>query len=399
MKKLVLFDTVTTGHHVSYAEFIIRYLEKNTTMQWDFVTDTCSPYLRKLLLLFPRSILDWRSIGRHPIINRIYFSRRISRIFQIMNCIDYSIASQANLIHFLSIDHMEIPLFLNLLICHCKLQGISCKIICTVHKEKPKRSRLGRNVARRMLRYMAARGWIDIVFVHVSAAAKDLRAKGVIISQIPYPIDNEIMKSALPFSKKELCDRLGMPITNKPICLLFGSIRPIKGVTYLLQALEHIKIPCLILIAGKLSPSLGIDLLERSRAFQSENVELRVVTEYITNEDIPLYYALADLILMPYTHDSPGAGGPLLLASAARKPVIASDLGELGRKVRAYNLGILCEPESVSALANSLNKALSQIEMLKNNILEGAERCANRHSWHNMARQVYQSYELIIQSI
>jgi glycosyltransferase involved in cell wall biosynthesis len=245
---------------------------------------------------------------------------------------------------------------------------------------------------------MSERGWIDMVFVHVSEAAKDINSEGTAICQISYPIDKDIMKTALLFSKQELCDRLGLPSTQKPICLLFGSIRPVKGVTYLLQALKYIDIPCLILIVGKPSLSLGIDLIEWARTFQSEKVELKVVTEYVPDEDVPLYYALADLILMPYTHNSPGAGGPLLLASAAGKPVIASDVGELGRKVRAYNLGILCQPESASALAGSLNKALSQLRKLKAIVLDGAERCAEEHSWHNMASHVYQNYERITPS-
>ena len=335
MNFLILFDILTTGHHINYVEFVIRYLNNNPSLKWKFITDTSSPNICGLLSSYPNSIIDWRSLADGSIIHRIGFLKRISRIFKIKNCIDHSVAITADIIHFLSIDHMEVPLFLALLTRRRVLKNISCKIVCTVHKEACMDTRIRRKIARRVLRYMAQNGWIDLVFVHVPEAAKDIISKGAPICLIPYPIDKDIMKSALHFSREELFERLGLPFTQKPICLLFGSIRPVKGINYLLRALKYIDNPCSILIVGKPSPSLRIDLTEWARTFQSAKVDLRIIMEYVPDEEVPFYYALADLILMPYTHDSPGAGGPLLLATATGTPVIASDVGEIGRKVRS----------------------------------------------------------------
>ncbi|MGA1864956.1 MAG: glycosyltransferase family 4 protein [bacterium] len=400
MNNLILFDILTTGHHINYVEFIIRYLNNSNTpyIKWKFITDTSSPNISRLLSSYPDSIVDWHSLANGSIIHRIGLLKRVSRIFKIKNCIDHAVATKANIIHFLSIDHMEVPLFIALLMHRWALKNISCKIICTVHKEAGRGSRIRRKIARRVLRYMSKNGWIDMVFVHVSEAAKDIISKGTAICQVPYPIDTDIMKSALLFSREELFDRLGLPFTQKPVCLLFGSIRPVKGINYLLKALKYIDMPCSILIVGKPSTSLRIDLIEWARTFQSEMVDLKIITEYVHDEEVPFYYALADLILLPYMHDSPGAGGPLLLASATGTPVIASDVGELGRKVRLYNLGLLCQPESALALADSLNKALSRLRMLKADVMDGAERCADEHSWQNMAGQVCRIYEDLARS-
>ena len=148
----------------------------------------------------------------------------------------------------------------------------------------------------------------------------------------------------------------------RKVALLFGSIESRKGLASILNAVRLLSAESasqlLLLIAGRFvrnrqttTPS------EVRRICQSKSVEVRVVDEFVPRTEIPAYFAISDFVLTLYPLHI-GSSGVLLRACAARKPVLASDFGWIGRIVAEYGLGITVSAQDPAAISDGLARML-----------------------------------------
>jgi len=138
--------------------------------------------------------------------------------------------------------------------------------------------------------------------------------------------------------------------------LFFGRLCEENGIRTLFDALEHYEGPEFTMVfAGRpvaVSPADVEDVARRSA------VDVVSRLEFIPQEKVETYFRAADGVLLPYER-SFGACRPSNVfqkACMAGRPVIASDFGVLGRRVREWDLGLLCEPESADSLADTIGQ-------------------------------------------
>lgn len=109
-----------------------------------------------------------------------------------------------------------------------------------------------------------------------------------------------------------------------------------------------------------------------------------VIDEYVPEEDIPKYFLSADAILLPYSKKFLSASAVLSHSLEYHIPVIASDVGQMGRWVSQNKLGITFMPEDTGSLRKSVEHYLSmsdsEIEEIKRNI----KRFSKKYSWSNI---------------
>ena len=142
---------------------------------------------------------------------------------------------------------------------------------------------------------------------------------------------------------------------DKSVLLFFGLIRSYKGLEYLIYAMPEIikyKKDCILLIVGEfyepkekyitLINSLNID----------ENVI--VIDQYINNEDVPLYFCCADVVVLPYVEAS--QSGIIQIAFGLEKPVITTNAGGLPEVVEDGKTGFIVEKKSSAGLAEAVIK-------------------------------------------
>lgn len=166
---------------------------------------------------------------------------------------------------------------------------------------------------------------------------------------------------------------------GKRVLLFFGYIRPYKGLTTLIEAFSTLDDPnTVLLIVGECyeNPRVYRDFIARSGVAD----RIQWVAEYVPNEDVPLYYTAADVVVLPY--HSGTQSGVQRIAFAFSKPVIVTDVGGLAEDVRTYGAGSIVPPGNVPALAAALRTMLQEPH---DRFIEGARRAAEETRFERIA--------------
>ena len=125
-----------------------------------------------------------------------------------------------------------------------------------------------------------------------------------------------------------------------------------------------------------LRDSLGIDDLVTFLGKQSQN-------------DLPLYYSAAEVLVVPSHYES--FGMVAVEALACGTPVIASDVGGLSYIVEDGVTGFLVPDQQPEILADRL-EFLLEIEPLRRAFGRRAAQAAQRYGWQNIADEILDLY-------
>ncbi len=109
---------------------------------------------------------------------------------------------------------------------------------------------------------------------------------------------------------------------------------------------------------------------------------------FISEEDLPTLYSLADVFVFPSLYE--GFGLPPLEAMACGTPVVASDVASLPEVIG--EAGILVPPDDVEALASAIEKVLDDAVLRENLIAKGLLQ-ARSFSWERAAKGLLEIYE------
>jgi len=183
-----------------------------------------------------------------------------------------------------------------------------------------------------------------------------------------------------------------------PVFLFFGILRKDKGIEHLIKALPFLRNEDFrLVIAG--APMEYAEgeiraMLEQEKI--SDKVILRL--SYISDDEVPLYYSACDAAVLPYSCLYSGGSGPLMKGSCTyRRPVIATNVSELGRLVREYNLGLIAEPDNPWAIAEKMREFISLPQETKEMMTQNASRLARANSWQALGERYSRLYEKVLQ--
>jgi glycosyltransferase involved in cell wall biosynthesis len=126
-------------------------------------------------------------------------------------------------------------------------------------------------------------------------------------------------------SREEARRRLGLP-DEGPVLLNFGQISAYKNIPRLLAAFRSLDLPAAtLLVAG--SPTVPA-VAEEVRAGAAHDPRVRLHLRYIPEDEVQLYFAAADVVVLPYTNIL--NSGNALLALSFDRPVLVPDRGSMG---------------------------------------------------------------------
>jgi|SRR5690554_246154 len=139
------------------------------------------------------------------------------------------------------------------------------------------------------------------------------------------------------------------------ILLFFGYVRKYKGLDLLLKALPEViaSYPnTKLLIVGEFYD----DPASYNKIINELNLQdnVRIINRFVKNEEVGLYYSLADLVILPYRSATQSA--VLNVSYSFLKPVIATRVGGLEEFVEDNKTGFLVDKESSKALAEGIIK-------------------------------------------
>jgi glycosyltransferase-like protein len=187
--------------------------------------------------------------------------------------------------------------------------------------------------------------------------------------------------------------RKKLGLRNSQVILFIGGLEPRKGLEYLIFAMEQVikRHP-----NAKLVAIARGGLVERGESawFRMLIGRLRLkeqvkLIEFIEEEEVPQYYAAADVYVMPSRMEGWGIG--LMEAMAAGKPVIATRAGGIPELVAHGKNGLLVEPGDISALAEALCQLLDSRKLRKKLGKNGIET-VKKYSWEKTAKKTLGVY-------
>jgi glycosyltransferase involved in cell wall biosynthesis len=269
-----------------------------------------------------------------------------------------------------------------------KLRGVP--VVITVHNVLPHESSPWFLRASRVLYRLA-----DHLIVHSEVNRAQLlehfHCDADRVSCIPMGIDAPI---ATALDKESARAQLGIP-TSRPTFLFFGTVRPYKGLDILLRAIAEVRKhypEVLLVIAGKpwepwaryqaIIDDLGL----------AEQVIARL--DYIPESEVPIYYAAADLVVLPYRHfDAQSAVGAQVLGHG--RPMIVTECGGLPALVN-HDARWIAAPDDAVALAEKIGGFLAEPKRATAAFTEIAEQAGEAMSWKASAEAHWAIYERLM---
>ena len=115
----------------------------------------------------------------------------------------------------------------------------------------------------------------------------------------------------------------------------------------------------------------------------------------VANHDLPLYYALADVLVAPSLLEAFGL--PAVEAAAAGVPVVASATGGLLDTVVPGQTGLLVPPGDAAALARAIEDLVADRGLAFALGRAGRERVVSRFTWDGIADTLAGYYESLLE--
>ncbi len=221
----------------------------------------------------------------------------------------------------------------------------------------------------------------DFYIVQSDAVERDLKKffPGAMYRKIPHPVYN-IFGS--PVEKRAAREQLG--ITDERVLLCFGYVRAYKGLRTMLEAMPMIlkEMSVRLLVVGEFYDTR--ETYEQLISDYGLRHNVTVVSDYVANETVALYFSAANVAMLPYT--SATQSGIAQIAYNFNKPVIATNVGGLGEVVRDGVTGFVVPPKDPEALANAVLRFFK--EEREAEFTAHVEIEKRKYSWEAMANAI-----------
>lgn len=361
--KIIMYQPVAKSGLALYSNLLGNSLSKNgviidmfTPVDYDYIE---SKNYNVMPILFSKELnLKNRYIKYFKLIMINYLNIAYFTFYLLLKSKNYK---SYRVIHFQVVDHLlDIPFIFLLKYLTNK------KLVYTVHDVIPHRYFLKKSLENKViqLKYKL----FDRLIVHSKENKRQLldnfkiNTKISIIPHGPFNIKkespNKIIKAKIQLNIDE----------GKVVGLFFGKIRDNKGLDILLKSIEFLKNDIkqrfVLIIAG------SGNLQKYNELLSSLNNNIKVINEYITNEDVVKLFNVTDFVILPYKSFG-SQSGVLKLALGINKPVITTNVGSLPETVKKRCAGIILEPRDSKSLADALTKLISEpkcLEEYSNNI-------------------------------
>jgi len=267
-------------------------------------------------------------------------------------------------------------------------KAMGVKIVYTVHNVLPHDTGLThKSIFKKTYQFM------DALICHTSQAKNELITEFGISDKkiwvIPHgPMFHDRVNTSSADARNLLSYR-----EDQVVILCFGVIRPYKGIEFLLDALKIVtgkNKNTLLVIAGN-GEAAYLDKIRKYIWELDLNENVRQDFKYIPNDELPIYFQAADILVYPYKNIT--QSGALLTGMAYGKPIVASSVGGLKETLLNGKIGLLVEYGNAKDLADALTTLINSPEertRLGNAALRELE---DKYSWDVIAEKTLECYK------
>lgn len=338
------------------ASAVSKYAEVVVIGPRDFVYDYFSPNIRVL------NVLDCSMKGR---------SSRLRKVISLVN-LNLLKATEPDVIHITDAQPLiALGLFLT------RLYGKSAMVYTNheprLHADERLDAKIGSFLNNHLIKY-------DRIIVHGECLKEILVERGFSENRVRVIPHGSYSLFRSLFPRKNI-------VPEKNTILFFGTIRKYKGLEYLIRAaslvskeLSDLK----VIIAGEGDLSSYSKMMTDKSRFEVHNGS-------IPDGMVQELFDRSQLLVLPYIEAT--QSGPLHIAYALKKPVVATNVGTIPDAVKHYMTGLLVPPRDEKALAEAIVTLLKNDE-LRARMGENADRMARgEFSWDTIAKSTIKVYE------
>ena len=184
------------------------------------------------------------------------------------------------------------------------------------------------------------------------------------VTVIPCSVDTNVFRPEPESTVKGL--RESLRLSGEKVVLFVGRIVPYKGLEFLIRAFERVEKEAdgefHLLMIGKGEGSRitgGSSYYDKIRGLvENSGIKSRVrFIPWVSKKDLPTYYSLADVVVLPSVMRGEAFGTALVEALACGTPVVASDLPGVRDVLKGKDhIGCYVPPKNSDLLAESLVK-------------------------------------------
>ena len=227
--------------------------------------------------------------------------------------------------------------------------GRIAPIVITCHDSQPFNANPGAAVQRVGATAVLAR--FDRIIIHTEQARPRLAAYGVDARRIQriahgFLDDSEPVPPPAPIAD------------DRPVrFLLFGKIKPYKGIDLMIEAVKRLAPGTLrrieVLVIGK--PYMETAALEAAAAGCPQ---IRFEFRFVPDEEMAELFRWADVLAFPYREIE--MSGVLMAALKTARPMVASDIGGFAELLQDGETGFLVQPGDVVGLAQAITRLVEE---------------------------------------
>jgi len=215
-------------------------------------------------------------------------------------------------------------------------------------------------------------------------------------------VNLERFQVAAPAERATARSQLGL--TDQFVFLNIGGIEPRKNSVRLLQAFQSVQPeitaqgqrPVLLLVGGETLLDYSPYRQEFFEVFEQSDFEIDRDVYFpgvVPDEQIPLYYQAADILVFPSVKE--GWGLVVLEAMASGVPVLTSDLPVFREYLRSEENALLVDPSSVGAIAGGLRRLVNDGQ-LRRRLAVAGPITAEKFGWQETAKGHSDFYHSIL---
>lgn len=215
--------------------------------------------------------------------------------------------------------------------------------------------------------------------------SRDLWKRAVDI--VPNPVDTERFRPEVDASNVRATLRVG----HRPIALFVGRLTHHKGVEHFIEAAAHSPPEVVHVVVGDGPRRRGLEALARHQP----PGKVRLVGA-VGHDELPAYYAAADLAVLPSTSRLEAFGIVALEAMACARPVVATDIPGVAEVVEQEVTGLLVEPFSPEDIGRKVTRLVGDPKLRLAMGAAGRKRVLERFAAEKVVDRLEAVYDRVL---
>ena len=179
---------------------------------------------------------------------------------------------------------------------------------------------------------------------------------------------------------------------DEKMILYVGRLVPHKGIQYLIRSAQYLGKEVKYVVVGTGEYEEHLHSLVRDLSLEDRII----FAGRVSMEELPEFYAAADLFVLPSISRLEAFGIVALEALASGVPVVVSDIPGVRDVIIEGRHGLLGEPMKPEDIAGKIRTILENPEMAKKMGEQGRKIVEEKYTWEKVAEQIEEVYKDII---